>query len=89
MDCLTDAGMRARAAAMGLLYRKMQRLRSLKDKKIGEVSSLLPSRLPLLYFGTPPSKTTLKLKQLKRGVALGQGFIALEIGKERFLKRLA
>ena len=27
-----------RQAAMGLLYRKMLRLRSLKDKKIGEVS---------------------------------------------------
>ena len=37
MDLLIVAGMRARAAAMGLLYRKMQRLRSLKDKKIGEV----------------------------------------------------
>lgn len=34
------AGMRVREASMGLLYRKMLRLRSLKDKKIGEVSVL-------------------------------------------------
>ncbi|GFN89163.1 tyrosine-protein kinase ryk [Plakobranchus ocellatus] len=33
-------GMRGRAAAMGLLYKKILRLRSLKDKKIGELVNM-------------------------------------------------
>ncbi|KAK7474400.1 hypothetical protein BaRGS_00034354, partial [Batillaria attramentaria] len=33
-------GMRVREAAMGLLYKKMLRLRSLKDKKIGELVNM-------------------------------------------------
>lgn len=44
------AGMRVREASMGLLYRKMLRLRSLKDKKIGEVSVLFKSSLSEIIY---------------------------------------
>ena len=38
---ITLVGIKVRGAAMGLLYKKILRLRSLKDKKIGEVGSLI------------------------------------------------
>lgn len=42
-------GMHARQAAMGLLYRKMLRLRSLKDKKIGELVNMCTNDGQRLY----------------------------------------
>ncbi|KAK7090505.1 hypothetical protein V1264_010291 [Littorina saxatilis] len=42
-------GMRVREAAMGLLYRKMLRLRSLKDKKIGELVNMCSNDGQRLY----------------------------------------